>query len=116
MEFSNIQGWSPRFLVALLLTGSMAIASTAQFEAPAPGALLEPVGNAASMIRLIQGNNTVLWTSNGPSVDSVRVQGWPVETGTDVLGGGVMISKASGDNGVIAFGERPMSLGFLLDH
>lgn len=113
----HMQGVAVRFgmgLVAVLMTTA---ATTAQvsFQAPHPGADLEPVGNAETVIQLVQGQRSMLWTSLGAPVSAYTVTGWPSRDGDVELGGALMIHKpADGIAGVIAFGEKPMSLRFEL--
>lgn len=99
-----------RLLLAVLLAG--ALATSVSFTAQAPGQPLVPVGAAADVIRLVQGEQSILWTTLSGSVESYRVQGWPSSDGDVELGGAVMLEKVSGDAGIISLGERPMSLEF----
>ena len=100
------------WLAAILLTAA-SFAGGALFEAPGPGADLEPVDGAAQIIQLLQGQRSLLWTSLGGTVDAYQVLGWPSQHGDSELGGALMIRRpADGTAGVIAFGEKPMSLHF----
>lgn len=101
-------------MVALLLAA--ATASTATFLAEHPGADLSPLSGAGEVINILQGNETILWTSLAGSVGSHRVAGWPVESGGNELGGALVIERPEdGFAGVIDFGEKPMTLTFDLD-
>lgn len=100
------------WLVAILLTAA-SFAGGALFEAPRPGADLEPVNGAEQMIQLLQGQRSLLWTSLGGTVNTYTVIGWPSRQDENELGGALMIQRpADGTAGVIAFGEKPMTLHF----
>ena len=103
------------WLAAILLTAA-SFAGGAFFEAPAPGADLEPVNGAEQVIQLLQGQRSLLWTSLGGTVEAYTVIGWPSRQGDSELGGALMIQRPEdGTAGVIAFGEKPMTLHFELD-
>lgn len=88
---------------------------TASFEAPGPGASLQPVGGADELVQVLQSNRVVLWSSLGDRVSSYVVRGWPVDTGDEQLGGALVIERpGEGVAGVIDFGEKPMSVQFEL--
>lgn len=108
----SVLGISPRLLLAALMAG--ALATTVGFGARAPGQPLAPLDGAAQVIRLVQGEQSILWTTLSGTVETYRVQGWPTSAGDVQLGGAVMLEKVSADAGIISFGERPMSLEFEL--
>lgn len=86
---------------------------TAAFHATRPGADLVPSGTAGRMVHIVQGNESILWTSLGQEVSSYVVRGWPSQSDGNDLGGGLVIEKpADSRSGVIDFGEKPMSLTF----
>lgn len=89
------------------------LTTTAMFVADQPGADLEPVGAADQLISLIQGQEHILWTSTAGTVSHITVMGWPVHDGDVELGGALSITRPDGgDGGVIAVGEKPMSVAF----
>lgn len=98
--------------LAAVLTVAAAFATTATFQASAPGADLKPVGGAERIIDLIQGQETVLWNSLAGTVIRHTVVGWPVSNGVHDLGGALVISEVNANAGVIDFGEKPMSITF----
>jgi hypothetical protein len=101
---------------AALLLAAASFAGTAMFQADRPGADLSPVGNAAEMVQILQGNRTVLWTSLSGAVTSYRVEGWASTVDGNELGGAVVIERpADGTAGAIDFGEKPKSVSFELD-
>lgn len=104
---------STRALVAALLAVVVSATSIAMFEADQPGHRLTPVGNAADLVRIVQGQNSIMWTSMGGVVESYRVQGWPSSTGDLEMGGGVVIEKLTADAGVIQ-ASNPKSLTFTI--
>lgn len=98
-------------LAALLIAAT--VTSTAVFRAPAPGAPLLPVSGADDVVQILQGQQTILWTTLWGRVQSLVVQGWPTAADEAELGGGLYMERPEdGSAGVIAFGERPMSLHF----
>ena|SRR5918996_3739130 len=102
-------------LAAVLLIAAT-FNSSALFQAPRPGADLEPVGAAAQVVQVLQGQRSLLWTSLGGNVNSIIVTGWPSQAEENELGGALMIQRpADGSAGVVAFGEKPMTLRFDLD-
>ena len=106
---------SPRLVglgLAAVLTVATAFATTAVFQAPAPGADLKPVGGAEAIIDLIQGQETVLWSSLAGTVVRYTAVGWPVSDGVHDLGGALVISEVNANVGVIGLGEKPMSTTF----
>jgi len=99
---------------AALFLAAASFGGAALFRADRPGADLAPVGGAAEVIHILQGNQTVLWTSlsNGV-VTSYRVQGWASTVDGNELGGAVVIERPlDGTAGVIDFGEKPKSVTF----
>ena len=89
------------------------VGGTALFQADAPGADLDPVDGADSIVQVLQGNRTVLWTALSGSVSMYRAEGWPISVGENDLGGAVMIERPSdGAAGIIEFGEKPRSISF----
>lgn len=103
---------STGLLITLVLVGMSVMA---QFQAPSPGALLEPVGVSAHSVELLQGEDTIHWTSQNLVV-SYRIQGWPSSDGTHELGGAVSVVMVNSRNGVIGFSDRPMQLEFDLQN
>lgn len=92
---------------------TLALSAGALFRAPSPGADLAPTGGAEKVIRILQGNQNVLWTSLSGNVTSYVVQGWPSTSGANELGGALIMERpAEGEAGVIEFGEKPMTLRF----
>lgn len=109
----------PRNLMLSLAALTMVAASfpaTTVFVADWPGANLGPIGGADQMIEILQGNQTILWSSLSGSVASYRVEGWPETIDGNDLGGALVIER-TGDTeaGVIDFGEKPRSLTFQID-
>lgn len=98
---------------AALLLAAASFTGTALFQADRPGADLAPVGNAAEVVQILQGNGTVLWTTMSGVVTFYRVQGWASTVDGNDLGGGVVIERPEdGRAGVIDLGEKPKTLGF----
>jgi hypothetical protein len=98
---------------AALLLVAAAGASTALFQAAAPGQDLFPVDGADKVIQILQGQKSILWTTLDGSVGSIVTQGWPTTVGDSELGGAMTIERPSdGTAGVISFGEKPMSVEF----
>ena len=88
-------------------------AATAVFRSPGPGQDLRPVGESGSVVQILQGNRTILWTSLSGSVGMYRVEGWPTTVDGNDLGGAVVMERpADGAAGVIAFGEKPKAVSF----
>jgi hypothetical protein len=99
-------------LVALLITAA-AYGGAAVFTAPSPGSNLTPEGGAELIVDLIQGQETVLWSTISGTVTGYQVLGWPSSEGQHDLGGALVIERPdSGLVGVIDFGEKPMSIVF----
>lgn len=102
--------------LAALLTVGATLSATATFEAPAPGADLEAVGDAGSLISLVQGQEHLLWTALTGTVTSYTALGWPSSDGEVELGGAmVVVRPADGSAGIIDHGEKPMMLEFELN-
>jgi hypothetical protein len=100
-------------LALAVVATALALSAGALFHAPSRGADLAPVGGAETLVRVIQGNQNVLWTSLSGNVTSYVVQGWPSSSGDTELGGAMMMERpTSGGAGVIDFGEKPMTLRF----
>jgi hypothetical protein len=99
-------------VITAFILGAIALGSTVTFQATGPGQPLQPLSGAAEVIRLVQGEQSILWSALEGTVDTYRVQGWPVGSGDVQLGGAVMIERVSGDAGIVSFGERPMTLEF----
>ena len=100
-------------LALAVVATALALSAGALFQAPSPGADLAPTGGAEKVIRILQGNQNVLWTSLSGNVTSYVVQGWPSTSGSNELGGALMMERPSeGEAGVIQFGEKPMTLRF----
>ncbi len=103
-------------VVVAFLLAAATLATSAVFTADQPEADLSPVGNSDELVRILQGNRTILWTSLAGSVSSYTVQGWPTFDGDSELGGALMIKRPeNGLAGVIDFGEKPMSLSFQIN-
>lgn len=101
---------------AALVLAAASFAGTALFQADRPGADLAPMGDAADVVQILQGNRNVLWTSLSGTVTSYRVEGWASTVDGNELGGAVMIERpADGTAGAIDFGEKPKSVSFELD-
>jgi hypothetical protein len=100
-------------LLGALLLVAASLGGTALFRAESPGADLQPVNGADSVVQILQGNRTVLWTALSGSVSLYRAEGWPTRIGDNELGGAVMMERpADGTAGVIEFGEKPRSVSF----
>lgn len=101
--------------MAALLTIAATVSTTASFGAPTPGSSLQPLNGAELVIDLVQGQETLLWSSLGGQVNVHEVIGWPTSDGQHDLGGALMMEKPeNGLVGVIDTGERPMSAVFEL--
>ena len=99
--------------IAGILLAAASVTHSAVFQSDHPGADLAPVGNAAGMIEILQGNGTILWTSLAGPVHTIRVEGWPIVVDESQLGGALVIQRATDATaGVVDFGERPRSLRF----
>lgn len=102
------------WLAALLLTAA-SYGGIALFEAPHPGAKLQSVEGAESVVQLLQGQQSILWTTLEGTVTLYTVLGWPSSHDDAELGGALMIRRPSdGEAGVIDFGEKPQSVLFQL--
>jgi len=103
-------------LVLIVAAVALALSAGALFRAPTPGSDLAPTGGAEKVIRILQGSQSILWTSLSGNVTSHVVQGWPSTSGANELGGALMMERpANGDAGVIDFGEKPMTLRFEIE-
>lgn len=101
--------------LAAVLIMAASLGGSALFEAPRPGADLEPKQGAAELIELLQGQRSLLWSTRGGAVEVYEVLGWPSSHHDAELGGALMIRKpADGTAGVIDFGEKPKSAQFEL--
>lgn len=109
MRIHESPGWVA-LLVGLVL--ALSAGSVITFQAPSPGADLEHAGGNRDAVSISQDETSVTWKAEGTTVSGYQVQGWPAATGTDELGGGLILSRAIEQSGVIAFGERPMLLVF----
>jgi len=99
--------------IAGILLAAASFTHSAVFQSDRPGADLAPVGNAAGMIEILQGNGTILWRSLAGPVHAIRVEGWPVDIDESQLGGALVIQRTTdAAAGVIDFGERPRALRF----
>ena len=99
--------------LAGLLTIGAASSVSALFQAPSPGSNVQPVDGAELVIDLIQGHETLLWSALSGNVTSFTVLGWPSQVDGHDLGGALMIENPENAKaGVIAFGEKPMSVEF----
>ncbi len=102
--------------LAALLIVAATFPVTATFKSSAPGLGLEPVGGAENLIRLIQGQEHIVWSALTGTVTSYEAVGWPSSAGDVELGGALVIERpADNSAGVIGFGERPRSLEFHLN-
>lgn len=98
-----------------LLLAAASFGGTALFQAPERGAGLAPIDGASEMVEILQGSESILWTSLSGPVTIVRVEGWATTSGENELGGALVIERpADGRAGVIEFGEKPRSLSFEL--
>lgn len=98
---------------AVLITA--AGTSFANFQAVSKGSDLKPSNGAEAVIDLIQGHQTVLWSSLAGSVTTIRTVGWPSGDSTHELGGALTLERPdTGLVGIVDFGEKPMSMTFEL--
>lgn len=98
-------------LAAVLLAGAVS-GATALFHASAPGEPLSPVDSAAEMVQLLQGEESILWTTLSGPVLSYRVEGWPTTINGNELGGGVVIERPADATAGVIMTERPQSILF----
>lgn len=98
-------------LVALMVGGS---ALVAVYEAPEPGAALEPVGSAAEIVTLDQDATSVRFETFDALVDQVAIQGWPTQVAGNELGGALMVVAVGARTGSVEFGEMPRTVEFRL--
>lgn len=103
-------------LVAAAAAGAaLALAVTATFAAPEPGSDLEPVDGAGQLVAILQGNQTLVWTSLAGPVTWYRIEGWPVESGGNRLGGALVLERPDdGGAGSIPLAEKPRAVTFEL--
>ncbi len=103
-------------IFSLALVVAMASTSTVSFLAEHRGSNLSPRGGAEEVVDILQGGETILWSSLAGSVSSYSVTGWPSGAAASELGGALVIERPEdGLAGVIDFGEKPMALTFELD-
>ena len=98
-------------VMAAILIAAVA-ATSASFQASSPGSDLKPVGGAETIIELIQGQHSILWSALTGPVTQIETVGWPSTDGTHELGGALMLKRPDGNVGVVEFGEKPMSMTF----
>ena len=102
----RVRQFAPVAVALLLMAAS--VGGTVLFRSEAPGADLEPIDGAGSVVQVLQGNRTVLWTALSGSVSMYRVEGWPVTIEDNDLGGAVVIERpVDGTAGVIDFVMDP---------
>jgi hypothetical protein len=107
----RVRQFAPVAVALLLMAAS--VGGTVLFRSEAPGADLEPIDGAGSVVQVLQGNRTVLWTALSGSVSMYRVEGWPVTIEDNDLGGAVVIERpVDGTAGVIDFGDKPKTVEF----
>ena len=100
-------------LTLAVVAAALAVSASALFQAPQPGADLAPTGGSENLIQILQGNQSIIWTSLSGSVSSYVVQGWPSTSGANELGGAMTMERPlNREAGVIEFGEKPMTLRF----
>jgi hypothetical protein len=103
-------------LALAVLAAALALSASALFRAPSRGADLVPTGGSETLVQILQGNQSILWTSLSGIVTSYVVQGWPSTSGGTELGGALVMERpTNGEAGVIDFGEKPMTLRFEID-
>lgn len=103
-------------LALAIVATALAVSASALFQAARPGADLAPRGGSENLIQILQGSQSILWTSVSGSVTSYVVQGWPSTSGANELGGAMTMERPmNGEAGVIEFGEKPMTLRFEID-
>lgn len=100
-------------MLAALLLSAASYSAVAVFEAPRPGADLQPVEGAEHVIQILQGRQSILWTTLEGTVNLYSVFGWPSTHDDAELAGAVMIRRPTdGKAGVIDFGEKPQTVIF----
>lgn len=103
-------------VLAALVMAAAGFSTSAAFRADAPGASLEPVGDAGSIIQIVEGQQHLLWTSLTGTVRSHTTIGWPITDGDTELGGALTMERPSdGTTGVIELSAEPMTVTFELD-
>lgn len=109
----RVGGFRAPLVIATMLALVATTTVSARFVADDPGADLSPIGDAANVIRLIQGQESLLWVSLTGPVTQVTSWGWPVSDGEVELGGGMSITRPDGgESGKIEIGEKPMAVTF----
>ncbi len=103
-----------RVLLATMIAASLAATSTTAvtFAAPEPGARLAPVGDAADMVSLTQGETSLLFASNSSVIETITVTGWPSSDGEHDLGGAILVETVYRNVGAVTFGEPPRTVEF----
>lgn len=111
-----VRGTVSRALAAItVLVAAGALGAGALYEAPAPGADLEPQGGAAAEVLIDQDGTSLVWATTGGQVAYHEVKGWPSSVDEHDLGGALVIEKpADPAGGEISFGEKPASVLFHL--
>lgn len=113
MQIVKSRTLRPSLILAVLLLTAAASPSIATFRSPAPGADLTPIDDAAGIVQILQGSQSVLWTSLRGPISMVEVTGWPISSDGNDLGGALVIENVDGDgSGVVDFGEKPKTLVF----
>lgn len=103
----------PGLAMAMVLTASISV--TAGFHAPAPGEDLVPLAGAEELVDLSQDEGWIRWSAMTGGVSAHTVRGWPSQVGDVELGGGMVIERPlDGRTGEIQFGEKPMSIEFVV--
>lgn len=108
-----------RFQVSFLVAGAIlllaaATAGAATFVADEPGSALVPIDDAGDVIKLIQGQQELLWVSLTGPVTQVAVWGWPVSDGEVELGGGMSVTRLDGGaaSGIVETPDPPSAISF----
>lgn len=105
-----------RVVVGLALAAIItASASTVTWSAPAPGADLQPVGDAAERVMITQDGADVVWVSEDGPVATVMTLGWEVQDGNVELGGAMTLETVYRTTGEIGIGEPPKSVSFTFE-
>ncbi len=113
MQIVKSRTLRPSLILAVLLLTAASSSSVAVFRSSTPGADLAPIDGAAGIVQILQGSESVLWTSLGGPISTVEVTGWPVSSGGNDLGGALVVENVDGaGSGVVDFGEKPKILVF----